>query len=65
MEAMIIKGKSRRDLELLLKLALKFRLKAKILSEEEKEDIGLSIAIQKGKTGEFINTDTFVKKLKS
>ncbi len=48
-----------------LKLASKFRLKAKILSDEEKEDIGLSIAIQKGKTGEFINTDAFVKKLKS
>ena len=63
METMIIKGKSRSDLELFLKLASKFRLKAKILSDEEKEDIGLSIAIQKGKTGEFINTDAFVKKL--
>ena len=65
METMIIKGKSRSDLELFLKLASKFRLKVKILSDEEKEDIGLSIAIQKGKTGEFINTDAFVKKLKS
>jgi len=63
METMIIKGKSRSDLELFLKLASKFRLKAKILSDEEKEDIGLSIAIKKGKTGEFINTDAFVKKL--
>jgi uncharacterized protein YueI len=65
METMIIKGKSRSDLELFLKLASKFRLKAKILSDEEKEDIGLSIAFQKGKTGEFINTDAFVKTLKS
>jgi uncharacterized protein YueI len=41
METMIIKGKSRSDLELFLKLASKFRLKAKILSDKEKEDIGL------------------------
>ncbi len=65
METMIIKGKSRSDLELLLKLASKFRLKAKILSDEEKEEIGLSAAIHKGKTGKFINIDSFVKKLKS
>ncbi len=50
---------------MLLKLASKFRLKAKILSDEEKEDIGLAAANQKGKTGEFINTDAFLKKLKS
>ena len=36
----------------------------KTLSKEEKEDIGLSIAIEKGFTGEFEDVKVLQKKLK-
>ena len=36
----------------------------KTLSEEEKEDIGLSLAIEKGFTGELVEVKELQKKLK-
>lgn len=36
----------------------------KTLSEEEKEDIGLSLAIEKGFTGELVDVKELQKKLK-
>jgi len=39
-------------------------IKAKYLSEEDLEDMGMGKAILEGKTGEFIDTDEFLKSLK-
>ena len=64
MESAIISGKSKKDIQLLITIAERMGIKAKFLSEEDLEDIGLGKAILEGKTGEFIDTDEFLKTLK-
>ena len=64
MESAIISGKSKKDIQLLITVAEKMGIKAKFLSKEELEDIGLGKAILEGKTGEFVDTDEFLKSLK-
>jgi hypothetical protein len=39
-------------------------IKARILTDEEKEDIGMFNAIKEGKTGQYVNNDDFISKLK-
>jgi hypothetical protein len=48
----------------LIAVAEKMGIKTKYLSEEEIEDMGLGKAIMEGKTGEYIDTDEFLKSLK-
>jgi hypothetical protein len=48
----------------LLEIAKKFGIKAKILTESEVEDLGLGNAIKEGKTGEFIDTESYLKTLR-
>jgi len=64
MESAIISGKSKKDIQLLITIAERMGIKAKFLSEEDLEDIGLGKAILEGKTGEFIDADEFLKTLK-
>ena len=64
MQSAIISGKSKKDIQLLITIAEKMGIKAKYLSEEDLEDIGMGKAILEGKTGEFIDTDEFLKSLK-
>ncbi|MDQ3021101.1 MAG: hypothetical protein M3R36_11110 [Bacteroidota bacterium] len=64
METAILKSNSKENLNLLLDLAKKLNVNVKVLSEEELEDIGLAIAIKKGRTGKFINTKAFLKKIR-
>ncbi|HCN85212.1 MAG TPA: hypothetical protein DIT07_16580 [Sphingobacteriaceae bacterium] len=64
MESAILSGKSKKDLQLLVELAEKLGIKARILSAEEKEDLVLGKAIKEGRTGEIIDTDEFLKSLK-
>lgn len=64
MEAALLKSKSKPDLKLLLDLAKKIGVKSTILSPEEMEEIGLARAIQKGRTGEYVNEKNFLRKLK-
>ena len=64
MESAIISGKSKKDIQLLITVAEKMGIKAKFLSKDELEDIGLGKAILEGKTGEFVDTDEFLKSLK-
>ena len=54
MEAVILNSDSKSDMKLLLDLARKIGINARILSETEIEDIGLVNAIQQGETDEFI-----------
>ncbi len=53
------------DLQLLLELASRLGIKTRLLDEEEMEDLGLVHAIEAGKTGEFVNTEDYLRKLRS
>lgn len=64
MKSAIITSDSKKDLELLIEIAHKFGIKAKILSDEQMEDLGMVKAIKAGRTGEFIDTDKFLNSLK-
>ena len=63
MQTAILKSESVSDLKLLLDLAKKLGIKSKILSLNEIEEIGLANAIKIGQTGEYIDTNEFLKKL--
>ena len=63
METVILSSNSQQDLNLILKLAKKIGISIKKLSKDDIEEIGLSIAIKKGRTGEHIDTDSFLNEL--
>lgn len=63
MESAILSTKSQKDLNLILKLAEKIGISTRMLTQEEMEDYGLSNAIDTGKTGEYINIDSFISEL--
>jgi hypothetical protein len=64
METVIFKSSSKTNLKLLSELARKLGITVKKLSPEEIEDLGLGAAILEGKTGEYTDTDEFIKKLR-
>ena len=64
METAILKNNSKKNLNLLLDLAKQLEMNVKILSYEELEDIGLAIAIKKGRTGKYVNTESYLKKIR-
>lgn len=63
MQTAILHGNSKTDFKLLIQLADKLNIKAKILSEQEIEDIGLLYAIKEGETGSYIDVEKYLKKL--
>ncbi len=50
METVILNSKSKSDIKLLTDLAKKIGVNAKVLSETDIEEIGLSYAIKEGRT---------------
>ncbi len=64
METALLKSKSKPDLRLLLNLAKKIGVESKILSADDMEEICIARAIQKGRTGEFVDQTEFLRKLK-
>jgi hypothetical protein len=64
METAVLQSKSKSDLKLIAEIARKFGIVIKILTEEEKEEMGLLHAMKQGRTGKYVDTDTFVKKLR-
>ncbi|MFH1197409.1 MAG: hypothetical protein V1720_17045 [bacterium] len=64
METAIVNSSSKTDLKLLLDIAKKIGIKVKVLSESEMEDIGMLYAIKNGRTGKFVDTKSFIKKLR-
>jgi len=64
MESIILKSESKESLSLLLKLAKKLGIEGAFLSEEAIEDISLANAMKKGRTGELVDTNLFIKNLK-
>lgn len=65
MNAILLKSPSKNKINLFYEFAKEFGLKAKILSEQEIEDIGLGNAVKSGRTGEFIDTQEFLNSLGS
>jgi hypothetical protein len=64
MQTAIINSNSKSDMKLLLDLAKKIGLEVRLLKEEELEEKSLANAIKIGKTGDVVNTDSFIKKLR-
>jgi len=64
MEGAILHTESDKDLALILQLAQKLGISTRKLTNDEIEDYGLSIAISEGKTGEYIDTETFLSELR-
>ena len=65
METLLLQSESKKDMKMLAELAKKIGLSAYFVSKEDMEDIGLAKAMKKGRTGEYINTDIYLKKLKA
>jgi len=65
MEGAILQTDSNKDLDLILQLAKKLGISTRKLSKDEIEDYGLSIAITEGKTGEYVDTETYLKELRN
>lgn len=64
MQTAIINSNSKSDLKLLLDLAKKIGVQTKVLTQAEIEEIGLVAAIKQGRTGEYVDTDSYLKKLR-
>jgi len=64
MEGVILHTDSSKDLELIIQLAKKLGISTKKLTKDEIEDYGLSIAINEGRTGEYIDTEIFMNELR-
>jgi len=64
METVILNSDSKSDLKLLIDIAKKIGVKSRVLSESEIEEIGLANSIRLGRTNEYIDTATFIKKLR-
>ena len=63
MEAVILYSDSKSDVKLLLDLAKKIGIKARIITESEIEQIGLANAIKQGVTNEYVDNEALLKKL--
>jgi hypothetical protein len=64
MESIVINVKTESDKSLFYTLAQRLHLKAKVLTDEDKEDYGLLKAMMEGKTGEYIDTERYLNKLR-
>ena len=64
METALFNTKNKEDLELLISLAKKIGVNVKLLSDEDMLDMGLLEAMNKGETGEYIDSDVFLAELK-
>ena len=63
METVVLHSNSKANLKLITDMARKIGVTVKYLTDNEKEDIGLVNAIKKGRTGKFVDTDSFIEKL--
>lgn len=63
MKAIILESDNSSDIRLLIELAKKLNIRAKILSSEEKEDIALANAILQEESGEYLTEAELLNKL--
>jgi hypothetical protein len=64
METLILSGEKKSEMNLIIEIARKFGIKARKLSIEDIEDIGLLKAIKDGETGEYVNADQFLDSIR-
>lgn len=65
MEGLLLRGESRRDMKMLEELARKIGLKTRSIKKTEMEELGLIAAMKNGRTGKYVNTESYLKKLKT
>lgn len=65
METLLLQSDSKEEIKLLATLANKMGLKAKVIKNDFLEDIALANAMQKERTGEYVDTEAYLKKLKA
>jgi hypothetical protein len=63
MKGILMQSESDEDLKLLIALAKKLGIKADTLTEEDLEAIGMAKAIEEGKTGKHLDTQSFLQSL--
>jgi hypothetical protein len=63
MKAIILESDNSSNIRLLVELAKKLNIRAKILSSEEKEDIALANAILQEESGEYLTEEELINKL--
>lgn len=59
----MVKGGSKTELRFFKSLAHKMGLKAKLITFSEMEDVALANAMEKGRTGNYVDTDKFYENL--
>jgi hypothetical protein len=64
MESAIISGESKKDIQLLMTIAKKMGIKAKMLHLDNAEDFWLGKAIEEGRTGELVDINEVKRALK-
>jgi hypothetical protein len=64
MELLISNIKAKQDIKLFTELAQRLGLKAAQLSLEEKEDIGLALAIEEGRKSGFVPEEKIMRTLR-
>jgi hypothetical protein len=65
MKTLLVQSASKQDLKMMVAIAKNMGLKTKILNQSEMEAIALAQAMDKNRTNEYVNTETFLQKLKS
>ena len=63
MEMVLLNSESKKDINLLIKIALKMGIQTRKMTTQEKEDLAIGFAIKKGKKNQFVDTNDFVKEL--
>ncbi len=64
MKGAILHAESDTNLKLILELAEKLGISIKELNPQELEEYGLAEAISKGRTGEYLDTESFLNELR-
>ena len=64
METIVIQSKSKSNAALIIELVKKIGDQAKLLTEEQTEDIALGLLMKNIRTGEDVSRDVIMKKLK-
>ena len=64
MTTAILSSESDANMTQLIALANELGIKIKMLDGEEAEDLTMAYAIENGKTGEYVDTQDFIKNLR-
>ena len=65
MESIVISPKTRDEAKLITDLLEKMKISSKIITEEEKEDMGLLMMMKEVDRNEIVSREEIMKKLKS